>query len=233
MNEITLYESQSPTIGHCGTGYKITTPSGTRALKRDVDFGVIPKTKQPTLFKSGAEKIALAFGLFQRYEIESKVEKCDSDDPFFHYTVRCDLVKLNPLDGKEVVFVSGFGSANTKEKRNGFNDAYNSANSTLKMAQKRALVSAAIAIGGLSDMFTQDMENETFMSKAKDLVDSADPESPISANQIKRLYAIAGQYGISANEAKNKIIAMGYESTKAIKQKDYDKICELFIKEDK
>lgn len=46
-------------------------------LKRGVDFGMIrkkngdPMTKHPTLFKSGAEKVAVAYGLCQRYTIET------------------------------------------------------------------------------------------------------------------------------------------------------------------
>ena len=44
-------------------------------LKRGVDFGMIRKkngdamTKNPTLFKSGAEKVAVAYGLCQRYTV--------------------------------------------------------------------------------------------------------------------------------------------------------------------
>ena len=69
-----------------------------------------------------------------------------------------DSINAKP---EEIIFTSGYGSANTREKRNGFNGAFDSANSTLKMAQKRALVSAAISICGGSDLFTQDIEDET------------------------------------------------------------------------
>ena len=87
----------------------------------------------------------MVYGLMQRYSIESKIEKQDDKSPFFFYTVKCELVKV--ANGIEYIFTSGFGSANTSEKRNGFNSAYDAANGTLKMAIKRSLVSAALCIG--------------------------------------------------------------------------------------
>ena len=196
-------------------------------LKRDVDFGVIPKTKKPSLFKSGAEKVVMGYGLLQHYHIESKIEQAGKE-PFFYYMVRCDLCKV--FNGQEYIWTSAYGSANTAEKRNGFNSPYDAANGTLKMAQKRALTAAALSISGLSDAFTQDMENEDFMQNAQRLVDTDKPDSPVSTAQIKRLYAIGGEAGLNAAEVKQILAANGYTSTKQILQKDYDKICEL-IKE--
>ena len=40
-----------------GEDYVVATPSGNTRLQRDIDFGVIPGTKQPTLLKAGAEKV--------------------------------------------------------------------------------------------------------------------------------------------------------------------------------
>ncbi len=196
-------------------------------LHRDVDFGVIPKTKKPSLFKPGAEKVVMGYGLLQHYFVESAIEE-GGKEPFFFYRVRCDLVKV--FNGQEYVWTSAYGSANTSEKRNGFNSPFDAANSTLKMAQKRALTAAALSISGLSDAFTQDMENEDFMQNAQKLIDSDKPESPVSTAQIKRLYAIGGECGLNAAEVKQVLAANGYTSTKQILQKDYDKICGL-IKE--
>lgn len=202
----------------CGVGGSQIT------LKRDVDFGVIPKTKKPSLFKAGAEKVCMGYGLLQQYEIESKIEQCGKD-PFFFYNVKCKLVKV--VNGTEYVLTSAYGSANTTEKRNGFNSAYDAANSALKMAQKRALVAAAISISGLSDAFTQDIENEEFMASGKDLIDTDTPDSPINPAQIKRLYAIGGTAGLTTKDVKDILGAKGYTSTKSILQKDYDAICKL------
>ncbi len=228
-NGIVVYEAQRALCEQRRTNYEVTSPlSGNSILlKRGVDFGVIPKTKRPSLYKSGAENICMIYGLMQRYAIESKVERTDGENPYFFYAIRCDLVKLGP-DGKEYVFCNGYGSANTAEKRNGFNGAHDAANNALKMAKKRALVDAALAVSGLSSMFSQDMENEDFMNGAQDIYDSTDEKKPISSKQIKRIYAMAADAGYNAAQAKQKLAAAGFVSTKDIKQSDYDAVCALF-----
>ena len=226
-NELIIAEGQRAVVEAKRMNYEVSVPGGApMILKRDVDFGVIPKTKKPSLFKSGAEKICFAYGLMQRYHIETKIEQTEPE-PFFYYVVRCDLVKLNIQTGQEYVFTSGYGSANTKEKRNGFNGAFDAANSTLKMAVKRALVSAAIAVCGGSDLFTMDIEDETTYKSYEEMKVTAQDDAPVTANQIKRLYAIGKEKDKSANEVKNLLIAKGYASTKDIKQKDYDEVCKL------
>jgi len=77
----------------------------------------------------------MGYGLLQQFEIESKIE--DPKTPLFYYMVKCKLVKV--VNGIEYVFSSGYGSSNTNEKRNGRSSAFDSANATLKMAEKRAL----------------------------------------------------------------------------------------------
>lgn len=226
-NEVILYGGQKAIVEAKRMNYTITVPNGTEmVLKRDVDFGVIPKTKKPSLYKSGAEKICFAYGLMQRYSIESKIEQTEPE-PFFFYTVRCDLVKLNMQTGQEYIFTSGYGSGNTKEKRNGFNGAFDAANSTLKMAQKRALVSAAISICGGSDLFTQDIEDETVAKNFEEIKATADDDAPVTAKQIKRLYAIGNEAGLNVEAIKNLLASKGYTSTKDIKQKDYDEVCKM------
>lgn len=225
-NELTLYEGQKAIVAPKRMNYEISVPGGVpQTLKRDVDFGVIPKTKKPSLYKSGAEKICFAYGLMQRYHIESKIEQTEPS-PFFFYTVRCDLVKLLPT-GQEIVFTSSYGSANTSEKRNGFNGAYDAANSTLKMAQKRALTSAAISICGGSDLFTMDIEDETTMKNYEEIKATSNDESPITTKQIKRLYAIGNEAGRTVDDIKTFLASKGYTSSKDIKQKDYDEVCKL------
>lgn len=234
--QVTIYEPQKAVaVAHRGN-YLVNIGNRDLELKRGVDFDN-PDTRngkkafnQPILLKAGAEKLAFGFGLCQRYTIESKIEQHDENGMFFYYLVRCDLVK--PNERGETVLSNSYGSANTAEKRNGFNSAADAANSTLKMAQKRALVGAALAISGLSDMFTQDIENETFMRSADDIV-TEKPESPVTTKQIRRLYAIAAEHGMNQQQAKQKLAAMGYTSTKDIKQKDYDAVCDALAKEEK
>ena len=227
--QIVIYNAELALAKVSGDGYVVSAPTGVKQkLERDVDFGVIPGTKQPTLLKAGAEKICMAYGLFPHYYIESKVEDFSTDIPYCYYLVRCELVKV-ASNGQEYIFTMGYGSANTREKRNGRNTAYDSANASIKMAQKRSLVSAALSISGLSSMFTQDMENETFMTENYSaLAQTQNPEAPLTNQQMKRIYALAGSIGLNAQEAKLRIKESGFASMKDIKQKDYDNVCGLF-----
>ena len=231
MSELVLYEATKATAIAQRGNYLIQCGASSVELKRGVDFDnpIVKKTgkkafDKPILQKAGAEKIAFGFGLCQRYIIESKIENTEKEGMFFMYVVRCDLVKFVPEVG-EVVISNSYGSANTAEGRNGFKSAADSANNALKMAQKRALVGAAIAISGISDIFTQDIDNDSFMESSKAITEEK-PETPITSKQIQRIYAIAANAGLNTEQAKQKIKAMGYASTKDIKQKDYDKVCQ-------
>lgn len=228
MNDVVVYERAEQAVIEPKRGnYTMTLPGGAPVtLKRDVDFGVIPKTKIPSLYKAGAEKVCMAYGLMKRFTVESAIEQ-GGKEPFFFYRVRCDLYKLDN-EGTEHLVSNGHGSGNSAEKRNGFNSPFDAANGSLKMAEKRALVAAAISLANISDIFSQDQENETFMAKAQELADTVSEDAPITTKQMRRIYALAADKGFSANEAKNKIIAAGYASTKDIKQKDYERVCKLF-----
>lgn len=60
-----------------------------------IDFGTIPGTDKPTLYKPGAEKLATFFGLTKRFEIVERVEdwmgKDHNGELFFYYLYRCQL----------------------------------------------------------------------------------------------------------------------------------------------
>jgi hypothetical protein len=58
-------------------------------LKMDLDYGVIPGTPKPSLYKPGAEKLRLVYGLGAEQEcIEKSV---DIDRPYIDYTYRCTI----------------------------------------------------------------------------------------------------------------------------------------------
>ncbi len=221
-DNLILYEAGQTLAKAKKEDYVVTAPfTGKQTtLKRNTDFGVIPGTKQPSLFKAGAQKIANAFGLLQRFVIESAIE--DPTTPVFFYRVRCELVKI-AQDGTEYIFTTGHGSANTMERRNGRNSAWDSANATLKMAEKRALVAAVLSVSGLSDMFTQDMENEDFMSQT---INVENPDDVISAKRLRYIFTVASSVGLNTDDAKKIIAEHGYKSSKDIKNSDYEAIVE-------
>ena len=225
MAEMIVYEASPATLTEKGRNYKLVIGNTETLLKRDIDFGTIPGTTRPSLYKSGAEAIAMGYGLLQHYELVSKTEEW-GDTPFFMYTVKCSLCKV--VNGVEYVFSSAYGSANTREKRNGRNDAFNAANSTLKMAQKRALTSAAIAVSGLSSAFTMDVEDMGFSKTVDNFKpDATEPTATITQAQRKRLFAIAKTYGMGNVELKAWLKEkFGLESTNDITNKLYESIVE-------
>jgi len=237
MAELVVYEGFQALAEKKADNYVVTSPLTNKAveLERGIDFDVIPGTKQPSLLKSGAEKIVSAYGLLVHYSLESKLEVPNAEmtiikdgeertvhKPLFFYNTKCELVKV-ANNGTEYVFSSGYGSANTNEKRNGWNSPFDSANSTLKMAQKRALVQAALSVSGLSALFSQDIENETFMKKFDELNDAV-KKGTITKTQMKLIYATASDIGISAKKVKEKLTEWGFQSITAINQDQLDDV---------
>lgn len=108
---------------------------------------------KPSLLKPGAEKILMLLGLASQYEIIEQIQ--DYDEGFFAYTIRCILTKNG------IVVTEGLGHCNSKEKKyeSDKQDKYMLGNTCLKMAKKRAQVDAALTVGSLSNIFTQDLED--------------------------------------------------------------------------
>jgi hypothetical protein len=216
--ELIVYEEPPMALLEAnGENYQLNVYGKQTKMVRDVDFGVIPGTKKPSLYKSGAEKVLFAYGLRQEYVLEMAQE--DFELPLFFYRFRCDLYK------GDMLIKSGFGSANTNEKRIGSQSKFDAANGTLKMAKKRAMVDAALSLSGLSDAFTQDMENEEFTKGGVEKLSETDPNTPITTKQNTRMFTIAGKNGIGKERAKEIIKEFGYESSRDVLQKDYDAIC--------
>lgn len=147
------------------------------AMRPDVDYGEIPGVKGKTLLKPGAERLLQLFGLSHDFEVVD-VER-DDQGRRRGVTVKCVVTK------GDLHIASSFGSADYDEDRyyqsvaqleereranaRKYRREPNPAkwaepfrapwNTVLKMAQKRALVTAAIQATGASGMFTADMED--------------------------------------------------------------------------
>lgn len=122
-------------------------------LKAGVDYGIIPGTKKPTLYKPGAEKLANLFHLGSR--IVNTEREFDRKENFAMFTYTVEVFHLPT--GK--VISQCQGSANSQEKKYKTRPAMDVVNTLQKMAQKRAFVGAIIAATGASDFFTQDLED--------------------------------------------------------------------------
>ncbi len=117
-----------------------------------VDYGLVPHTSKPTLLKPGAEKILNFLGLVARTVIMNRVE--DIQAGYFAYEA-----KVYVIDAEGVVRGEGVGITNSKEGKYAKSTGFAVQNTVLKMAKKRALVDAALNVGGLSARFTQDVED--------------------------------------------------------------------------
>lgn len=81
-------------------------------MVEDEDFGTIPGTAKPTLYKPGAEKLCNIFGLAPQFEEVRTVE--DWDDPgFFYYAYNCRL--FNKRTGQ--IEAECTASCNSKEDK--------------------------------------------------------------------------------------------------------------------
>lgn len=105
-------------------------------LSEGDDYGVIPGTNKPTLFKPGAEKITKILGLAEHYEIVQSVE--DWTRPLFRYLIKCQLL----YNG--MVVAESYGECNSME------DKYRWRNAQRKCPQcgKEAIIKGNEEFGG-------------------------------------------------------------------------------------
>lgn len=80
--------------------------------KKEIDFGVIPGTKKPSLFQPGAQKLAKAFKLVVSLQLESRT--VDAQTGFVSYEYRAIATR----DG--VFLGEGIGSCNSYEDKYAF-----------------------------------------------------------------------------------------------------------------
>jgi len=121
------------------------------ALVEGIDFGkiqVFGRESKPSLWKPGAEKICGMLGVIPTFPNMKDYEQAAvSGVALEHILLRCHL-----LDGHGNVVAEGAGARSiSKEKGD--------VNKTLKMASKSAHIDATLRMAGLSEIFTQDLED--------------------------------------------------------------------------
>ena len=187
-------------------------------LHQNHDYGIVPGTDKPTLLKPGAEKILMMMGLRSEFEIVDSTR--DFEKGFFQYQVRCKLYR------GDMLVTEGLGACNTKERKYIKQDPYTLDNTVLKMAKKRALVDAALLVGSLSDIFTQDLEDMDLdgqqVSNQKRYY--TDQDGTISKAQARRMFALAKG---DASVVRDVLDTLGYKNSTDVKKTEYDKACQL------
>ena len=142
-----------------------------KVLKEGEHYGVIPGTNKKTLYKSGAETIALTFGIHPKFEIE-RFELLNG-----HREYQVKSLMFRNSDG--MALASGVGICSSMEgkyrwrKKKSYNqetrkeieelienpNLQDQFNTILKMAKKRAFVDAVITATAASDFVNQDLED--------------------------------------------------------------------------
>lgn len=115
-----------------------------------VDYGTIKfggKESKPSLFKPGSEKYLSLFRFVAFFVKDTDTWEMAGSVPGLF----CYLCQIKNSKGE--VIGEGRGAANLKEK-NGW-----TVNNAIKIAEKRAQIDAVLRSGGLSDFFTQDLED--------------------------------------------------------------------------
>jgi len=182
----------------------------TESLEEGVDYGRVPGTDKPTLLKPGAERLALAFGAHPEYRlVASEIEhdrqvfytkrkkrwfngprgrqfdwEEENGESFglYRYVYECSLVRA---DGR--VLGTGHGVCSTMESKY-VDRPRDCENTALKMAQKRAMVAAVLNAFGLSNRFTQDVEDldlDDRPANARPSPPTPPPEQPRPAAQSR------------------------------------------------
>lgn len=160
-----------------------------------VDFGTIMmggRETKPTLFKAGSEKFCSLFNIRPTFSYEH----ADWDKGVF--AMKCEL-----LNKKGEVVGEGRGVARLSEKQNW------TMNNCLKIAEKRAQLDAVLRTGGLSDVFTQDLEDQGAESP------TPEPKVPVNAPWNKPItIKNPGDPATDAQRAKIMVLAREAEVSK-------------------
>ncbi|MCE0732422.1 hypothetical protein LWH48_06350 [Halomonas sp. G15] len=121
------------------------------ALVEGVDFGRIPTRRgpsKPSLWKPGAEKICGMLGVTIHYPTLGDYEQAALHGVgLVHVILRCEI-----HDAGGNVVADGVGARSLKQDGGDLNKS-------LKMAAKSAHIDATLRMAGLSEVFTQDLED--------------------------------------------------------------------------
>lgn len=198
-------------------------------LQEGRDYGKIPGIDKATLLKPGAEKVTLGFGCVATQTIiEREIDHDrrfpwvkrkaqwgrDANEPtkrvklgeevvegesvgLYRYVVRVDIIDQ---DGQ--IRGSGVGSCSTMESKY-IDRPRDSENTVLKMATKRAHIAAVLGTFGLSDEFTQDVEDMPHLAKGATPAAAGGASSERDPRDTVMKFGFAGVKGKQLGELKD------------------------------
>jgi hypothetical protein len=170
------------------------------ALVDGVDYGAIKRSNgsmtKPSLRKPGAEKICGMLGVIPTFPTLKDYEQLALQGiPIDQIILRCDI-----LSAAGDVVANGVGARSLKQDNGDLNKA-------LKMAVKSAHIDATLRMAGLSEIFTQDLEDMPPQSfdnqpakRAAPQRQRAAPAQQKPATQAPRSTAPAGGRGFATEK---------------------------------
>lgn len=153
-------------------------------MKKDVDYGTIPGTPKPTLYKAGAEKLLSMFRLVGkpvvddlstpdmiRYQVHFVISdangnvvgegigEASSAEAKYQWrrAICAEEFESFPADRKRTKWKKGQSGPYTELQVRA--DMEDIANTVLKMAKKRSMLDAVLTVTAASDVFSQDLED--------------------------------------------------------------------------
>ena len=189
-----------------------------------VHFGIIPgydgrPASKPTLLKAGAELICLLLGLTGTYTADTDTIAMYGQPATGVFAYKCVL-----KDRRGQTVGEGRGVAELREPT-----MYNSPNVAAKMAMKRATVDATLRAAGLSNFFTQDLDEPLPPPPASP---PPEPEqtravtsltAPVTRYQVRTIKAWLRQTGTPEADLLRKLQIGGLD---ALSEKRADKLIE-------
>jgi hypothetical protein len=140
-------------------------------FKPGLHYGVVPlagqENSKPTLLKAGAEMVCLLFGWRARFSADLPVLQMYGPGTTGTFALVCELI-----DRQGHVVGQGRGVAELRET------SMTSANMAVKMAEKRAYVDAVLRAAGLSQYFTQELEDMLLLPPSEDAPEAAPSAAP-------------------------------------------------------
>jgi hypothetical protein len=157
-----------------------------QAMVKDIDYGTIPGTPKPTLYKPGSEKLLSMFHLAAqpvvedlstpdvmrfrvfvritesgsgRYLGEGVGEASSAEQKYKWRGIVCEEEwQMTPEDRRRVLWKKGRQGSAAYPVKQVRTDMEDLANTVLKMAKKRAQIDAVLTVTAASDVFMQDAQ---------------------------------------------------------------------------
>jgi hypothetical protein len=162
-------------------------------MKSGLHFGIIPiagrESSKPTLLKPGAELVALLFGW--RFHLTADLDSLQmyGGQPTGTFAYICHVIdRVGGTVGQ------GRGVAELREPE------MQNANECVKMALKRAQVDAVLRCAGLSQWFTQDLEEPQYVAPESHSHDGADTPATCTPAELRDMRACLKMAGRSEEE---------------------------------